>query len=202
MRLASLLSVSVVVAAVVLAFASDPAQEPPTTGLVTMYLRDPVGSSLSFRNGSSGRAFQDHMLKNFNSDLDVGLQRGDFMAGVEGGRTAGIVDLGTPAELREKYGYAETWAPGQGFASIRMIEGRLAILADYGKQTMQPMSGMEPLFGALKSSVRVPIVDDHVYVMRLLDSNDQAFELIVKFLVVGYVPDQSVTIRWQRIERG
>jgi hypothetical protein len=202
MRLASLLSVAVVAAAVVLAFASDPAQEPPTSGLITMYLRDPIGSSLSFRTGSSGRAFQDHMLKNFNSDLDVGLQRGDFMAGVEGGRVAGLVDFGTPQELREKYGYAETWALGQGFASIRMVEGRLAILADYSKQTTQPMTGTEPLFGALKSSVRVPIVDDHVYVMRLLDTNDPAFEVLVKFLVVGYVPDQSVTIRWERIGRG
>jgi len=204
MRPSSLLVVPVAAVAVVALAFSDPvpapAPEPPTTGLVTMYLRDPISSSVDFSRGVAGRTFENHMLKNFQSDLDAGVSPGEFYAGLDGDRVAAIVDLGTPQDLQQKYGYTETRAIGQGFASIRMHEGELVILKDYEAQTTQQLSDVDPLFEALAGKAHLPIEDDHLYIMRVRDKDPAGFDLMVKFIVVGYEPNVSVTLRWQRID--
>jgi hypothetical protein len=169
-------------------------------GLVTLYQRDPLASKVSFATGAYGAVFDDHQVKNRQSDLDFGHYHANaFSVGIEGGRIGAIVDLGTPDMLQQQYGYRETVGGGQGFASIRMEKGQLVILADRVRQTTQPLRNTGALFGELRSSAYAPVQDNHVYVLRLRDTHDRQFERLAKLLVVRYEPGVSVTLRWQAI---
>jgi hypothetical protein len=39
----------------------------------------------------------------------------------------------------------------------------------------------------------------HVYLARITDSYDNNFQVLVKLLVIAYVPGESVTLRWQAL---
>jgi hypothetical protein len=179
--------------------AHDPAL--PTPGLATLYQRDPLANKLSFGTGAYGSVFQDHQVKNHQSDIDFGqYHANEFTVGIEGGSIGAIVDLGSPESLQQEYGYEETVGGGQGFASIRMENGRLVILADRRKQTTQPLRNTSTLFAELKPSAHAPIHDNHVYVVRLRDTHEPQSERLTKLLVVRYEPGVSVTLRWQAVE--
>lgn len=172
----------------------------PAGGLVTLYQRDPLACRVSFDTGNYGGLFQDHMVKNRQSDLFFGHYfANEFSVGVEGGRVGAIVDLGSPDDLRAQYGFQETVGGGQGFASIRLADDKLVILADYEAQTTQPLSGAEALFSELAGLAHVPIHDNHIYLLRLRDRHTPEFDRLVKLLVVQYEPGVSVTLRWQVI---
>jgi hypothetical protein len=170
----------------------------PRSGLITMYADDPIACRFGFGEGAYGSVIEDHMLKNRASDMAFdGYNPGEFTVGIEGGRKGTIVDLGTLDSLRAKYGYEETGAPGQGFASIRRQGGKFLILKNYAQQTTQELAEARVLMDAPNHA---PIVDDHIYLVRLTDLHDRAFERVVKFMVVTYQPGESVTIRWQVID--
>lgn len=175
--------------------------ERPSGGLATMYFHDPLSCKLSFEEGAEGGVIQDYMIKNAGSDIDFGhYNQGQFTVGIEGGREGVIVDLGSGDDLKERYGFAETVGGGQGFASIRMEEGALVVLADYDEQTVQPLGENTQLFAESRSrNSSAPIGLGHIYVLRLVDRHDPEFSRIVKFKVVEYTPDVSVTLRWVRI---
>ena len=200
MRFISMLGLCVVAAASTMAVrpADDVTASAP--GLVTLYQRDPLAGKVSFATGAYGSVFQDHQVKNRQSDLDFGQYRAnEFSVGIEGGRIGAIVDLGTPEMLQQEYGYRETVGGGQGFASIRMEKGQLVILADFAKQTTQPLRNTSTLFGELRGSAHAPVRDNHIYLVRLRDTHDRQFERLAKLLVIRYEPGVSVTLRWQAI---
>lgn len=199
MRSITLLGLCVVAASTTMAIGAADEVTPPS-GLVTLYQRDPLAARVSFATGAYGSVFQDHQVKNHQSDLDFGHYfANQFSVGIEGGRVGAIVDLGTPDTLQREYGYRETVSGGQGFASIRIEKGRLVILADLATQTTQPLRNTSALFGELRSSSHAPVQDNHVYVVRILDEHDRQFERLAKLLVVRYEPGVSVTLRWQAI---
>ena len=43
----------------------------------------------------------------------------------------------------------------------------------------------------------VPVNVGHIYLLRITDPSDKTFELVAKIIVVGHVPNESVTLRWQ-----
>lgn len=174
---------------------------PPVTGLATLYYHDPLSHSMSFASGREGGMFQDHMVKNHGSDIDFGHYVSDaFTIGIEGGRRGAIIDLGSATDLKKQYGYSETVGSGQGFASIRLDGNGFVILKDYDRQTTQALQGTDSLLGPLDDhNVSVPVKNGHLYLMRLTDRHDPAFERIVKFQVVSYTPQESVTLRWYRM---
>ena len=174
---------------------------PPVTGLTTMYFRDPLACRMSFATGAEGGVFQDHMTKNHQSDIDFGhYVEGAFRVGVEGGSRGAIVDLGTPAELRERYGFSDTVGGGQAFASIRWDGDGFRILADYETQATQPLREADGLLDAVGVTESAPVVTDHVYLVALSDRHDPTFRRLVKFHVVAHVPGESVTLRWYRLD--
>lgn len=200
MRSISMFGLCVVTAASTMAVRAADDVTAPAPGLVTLYQRDPIAGKVSLATGAYGGVFQDHQVKNHQSDLDFGhYHANEFSVGIEGGRIGAIVDLGTPEALQQAYGYGESVGGGQGFASIRMEKGQLVILADFNKQTTQPLRNTSGLFGTLQSGAHAPIYDNHVYVVRIRDSHDPQFERLAKFLVVRYEPGVSVTLRWQAI---
>lgn len=168
------------------------------TGIATLYCADPLSSTWSFADNKEGYVFQDHMVKNGESDLSFnGYADHSFSVGIEGGVTGAIVNLGTSESLRGKYGYSETVGGGQGFASIRFEGGRFVILKNYQEQSTQLLEEGNSILGDVTESCASALIHNgHYYLMRLVDRHEPIFERIVKFKVIAYQPDVSVTIRW------
>ena len=180
-----------------------PAQGPApdtrgTTSIATLFARDPLTQSLCFSDGGGGNVFQAGQKRNRCSDLYFHAYQTDgFSSGIEGGREAVILDLGTPEELKSKYKYEETVGGGQGFASIDIKNGRALILKDYRASTSQEIEGSEQLFSTPKDkSTSVPVKLGHIYLVRITDIHDKTFEKLAKVLVIAHSPNESVTVRW------
>lgn len=167
-----------------------------TGGVVTLYARDPLARTFSFADGKDGHIFQNNEVRNRSSDIDFdNYNAGNFTVGVEGGRIGRIIDLGNTTELRQRYGYEETVGNGQGFASLR-IERRVVILKDRRSQTVQELRESTSLFQEGVAGANTAIRLGNIYLVRLTDRHDKAFQRIVKLMVIAYTPNESVTIRW------
>ena len=172
-----------------------------TTGIATMFARDPLTQSVCFKDGGPGGTFQAGQTRNRCSDLNFNSYNANaFSVGVEGSRRGVIIDLGTPDELKAKYGYEETVGNGQGFASIDVKNGTALILKEYKTGQLQPLAESAQFFQtASKSVASAPVKLGHVYLMRVTDVNGTADEMFAKILVIAHVPNESVTVRWQLI---
>jgi hypothetical protein len=167
-------------------------------GTATLYSADPISQTLCFGTGLPGRIFQSHQVRNHCSDIEFGnYNPGSFTLGVEGARVAAIVDLGTALDLAHRYGFQETTGYGQGFASLRFDNGKVLVLKNYEANSTQELKESAALFAEGKPGANTPVQQGHIYLARITDRNDKQFQRMVKFIVIGYTPDQSVTIRWQ-----
>jgi hypothetical protein len=175
---------------------------PVTGGIITLYAGDPTGQSVCLQDNSYGLVIQEGQVRNRCSDLNFNsyLKNG-LSTGVEGGRLGRIIDLGTSDDLQKLYGYQETATPGQGFASITVVDGRPSILKDYQARTVQDLNEARSLLDTPASVASAPIKLNHIYVLRITDRFDKLYEQLVKFVVLSFVPDQSVTIRWEQLGR-
>ena len=167
-------------------------------GVSTLYALDPLANSFCFRDGQEGHVVQQNEIRNRCSDLDFNTyNEGNFTVGVEGGRVGSIIDLGTDDNLREKYGYSQSkLAVGEGFVSLRVEDGKVVTMKDRKARTVQELTDADELFAEAKS-LAAAIKAGHIYLIRLTDTHDKAFQLLVKLVVLAYTPDGSVTIRWQ-----
>ena len=174
------------------------------TGIATLFARDPLTQSLCFRDGGPGSIFQSGQTRNRCSDLNFDSYTANaFSVGIEGGRQGVIVDLGTPQELKGKYGYSETVGSGQGFASINVRNGKGLILKDYKSGQLQELAESAQLFRNPPDRYSsIPVKIGHVYLIRVTDRHDKAFEVLAKILVIAHVPGESVTIRWSLLSDG
>ncbi len=182
------------------AFAQDASQVggKVVTGIATLYALDPLARTLCFGDGREGGVFQQNETRNRCSDIDFNTyNEGSLTVGIEGGRVGSIVDLGSATELEKRYGYSETAGKGQGFASLRVANGKVLVLKDRRTGSEQELAESALLFAESKKSASAPVKIGSIYLLRLTDRNDKSFERIVKLLVVGYTPNESVTIRWQ-----
>lgn len=170
-------------------------------GVSTLFALDPLANSLCFRDGQEGHVVQQNEIRNRCSDLDFNTYyEGNFTVGVEGGRVGSIIDLGTDSDLKEKYGYMQSsLAKGQGFVSLHLDNGKVVTLKDRNAQTVQALTESDGLFAESKSLATAPIKAGHIYLLRLTDTQDKAFQLLVKLVVLTYTPNGSVTIRWQAL---
>lgn len=170
--------------------------------IVTLYARDPLAKSFCFGDASYGRVFQQGEVRNRCSDIDFGgYARGAFSVGVEGARKGVVLDLGTPDDLRKRYGFTETVGGGQGFASLHVAGSSVLVKGAGDSKLPQELREGRDLFSdAAEKAVGMattPVKLGHIYLLRLTDGHDASYELIVKLLVVAYTPDEVVTIRWQ-----
>ena len=167
-------------------------------GVVTLYALDPLSRTFCFADGRDGHVFQNHEVQNRCSDIDFNnYNAGGLSVGIEGGRVGTIIDLGNGNELRQRYGYEETVGNGQGFASLRAEDGRVVILKGRRSQAVQELRESGLLFQEGRPSASAPTRLGNIYLVRLTDRNDKAFQRIVKLMVISHVPNESVTIRWQ-----
>jgi hypothetical protein len=179
------------------------AQTRKRSGIFTLYALDPLARSLCFNDGKEGMQMAANQWGNRCSDLSYSLAgNGVLVAGIEVNRVAAIVDLGTPNELRERYGFEDADNGGVGFASLRLEGGKITVLQeDNSTPVWQPLKEGPQLFTDAKASANAPIKLGHIYLVRLADTKDKNFQQIVKLIVIGYRPDESVTLRWELLSK-
>lgn len=184
---------------------STPDDKPSTQprkrgGLFTMYAMDPLSRNLCFSDGKEGMAFVNNKWENRCSDLSyTQAGGGSFVTGIELNRSGAIVDIGTANDLRGRYSFEDAENGGVGFASLRVMGGKIMILQDdIGKTpaTWQLLKEASEL-AETKSSATAPIKLGHIYLVRVTDSRDKNYEQLVKLLVVAYRPEEAVTLRWE-----
>ena len=83
-------------------------------------------------------------------------------------------------------------------ASI-IVKNAMALIAkDSRMGTLQEMAESTELFRSPEKNMSsVPVNVGHIYLLRITDPSDKTFELLAKLIVVGHVPNESVTMRWQ-----
>ena len=173
------------------------------SGIFTMYALDPLSRTFCFNDGKEGMAIANNQFGNRCSDLNYSLAgNGIFVAGIEVNRVAAIVDLGTNNQLRERYGFEDADNGGVGFASLRLEGNKITILQeDNTTPVWQPLKEGPQLFTDLKASANAPIKLGHIYLVRVADTKDKNVQQIVKLMVVSYRPEESVTLRWELMNK-
>src|SRR5215213_7612247 len=172
-----------------------PAQPRKRGGIFTMYFVDPLSRTLCFADGKEGMAFTNTDWGNRCSDLSFSLASGgSLVSGIEAERVAAIVDLGTPDELRQRYGFEDANGGGTGFASLHLRGDKIRVLKqDLSKQEFQPLEEGSKLFTDVSPSATAPIKLGHIYLVRIADKKDKSTQQLVKLMVIAFRPDESVT---------
>lgn len=175
------------------------AQPKKRGGIFTMYVHDPLARTMCFSDGKEGFAFVDNDWRNRCSDLGFILASGGSLAsGIEVDRVAAIVDLGTPEELRQRYGFEEAEGGATGFASLHLNGNKIMVLKqDLGKPEYGPLQEGRRLFTEVAPTANAPIKLGHIYLVRIADKKDTGFQQLVKLMVIAYRPEESVTLRWE-----
>ncbi len=156
-------------------------------GTATLYALDPLSRTICLNDGKPGHLFQENQVRNRCSDIDFNVYNpGSFTVGVEGGRMGVIIDLGTADSLMRKYGYRETVGKGQGFASLRLKDGKIVILKDYQAGTVQELQEGALLLGEARNGAKAAVEVGHIYLVRLTDRHDKQFSLMAKLIVIDY----------------
>jgi hypothetical protein len=169
-------------------------------GVFTMYVLDPLARTLCFSDGKEGMAFVNNQWGNRCSDLSYSpAGNGSFVAGIEQNRMAAIVDLGSPNDLRTRYGFEDADNGGVGFGSLRLEGDKVTILHEDNSKTEPVWQPLEenPKLLEVKSSATAAIKLGHIYLVRIADTKNKSFQQTVKLMVIAYRPDEAVTLRWE-----
>ena len=168
-------------------------------GIFTMYVHDPLARTMCFSDGKEGFAFVNNDWRNRCSDLGYVLANsGSLISGIEVNRVAAIVDLGTPDEFRQRYGFEEAAGGATGFASLHLAGDKIMVLKeDIRTPEYQPLQESTKLFTEVAPSATAPIKLGHIYLVRIADKKDTSFQQFVKLMVIAYRPEESVTLRWE-----
>ena len=173
------------------------------SGIFTLHALDPQSRTFCFNDGKEGMAIANNQFGNRCSDLSYSLAgNGILVAGIEVNRVAAIVDLGTNNQLRERYGFDDSDNGAVGFASLRLEGNKITILQeDNTTPVWQPLKEGPQLFTDLKASANAPIKLGHIYLVRVADTKDKNLQQIVKLMVISYRPEESVTLRWELMNK-
>jgi len=178
--------------------------EPAPVRHQTLFANDPLRTTLSFDSGDWGTTISSNVHVNIDSQVSFDIYDvGALTPGIQGGQDGFILDLGTPAELAAKYGYAETVGQGQGFASIHFEGDLLMIVKDVQAGVFQPFDdGNRFLQAPPQSSTHATPKLGHVYLVKLIDTNDPTWSRVVKLLVSGHRSGESVDLTWRVLTEG
>ena len=164
-------------------------------GIFTMYAIDPLARTLCFSDGKEGMAFSHTNWSNRCSDLS--FAGSNLVTGIEIDRLAAIVDLGTTDELSNHYGFEDAPGGGTGFASLHLQGDKVMVLKqDISKQEFQPLQEGSKLTDVAPQAT-APIKLGHIYLVRIADKKDKSFQQLAKLMVIGFRPEESVTLRWE-----
>jgi hypothetical protein len=173
------------------------------SGIVTLYAKDPIARTFCFTDAKYGSTISKNLVYNRCSHIDFGNYLADGLSvGIQGGELSKIIDLGSADDLSKRYNYQETVGKGQGWASIHHQNGKLFILRSYRERTFQELNEANAVFQ--QSSVdlgRTPVKSGNIYLLRISDRHDKNFQILVKLLVLAHSPNESVTFRWEVLDK-
>ena len=168
--------------------------------IVTLYARDDLLSSFDFRSGGPGGRVIDGEVRLDNAQLAFDLYtRGQLSFGFSLDERVDVLDLGAvvvPPEARARDRAAEL--PMSIFHTLRRDDNGFVFVGPGSDvdpyERADRILGLPPTRGVRDIE---PIVG-HTYLLRVRrngTSNDELF----KFLVIGLLPDHSLTMRWARV---
>src|ERR1051325_4168939 len=100
-------------------------------GVFTLYAIDPLSRNLCSTDWKAGMGFINNEWEIRCSDQSYTLAgTGSLVSDIELKRVAAIVDLGTPSDLRGRYGYDDAENGGVRFASLRLDGDKIVVLQD------------------------------------------------------------------------
>jgi len=176
---------------------SGPGPANGTSKIVSMHSLDDLSRTLSFGYGAAGLCYCEAYYCDFceqcncNSDLDFDWYGASAItSGVEGGRIANIVDVGTEGDNYNTYGLNVNY-----FANIR-LSGNSLIVGTNTPFDLRNESGA--LFSQPSPSyISTPVYLDHIYLVRILDTFDGTFERIVKLKIISVDRDIRIILRYE-----
>ena len=170
------------------------------SAIVTLYAHDDLLSSFDFRSGGPGGRVVDGEVRLDGAQIAFDLfARGQLSFGLSRDERVDVLDLGpvvVPPELRARDRAVEL--PMSIFHTLRRD--------DNGFVFVGPRSDVDPyeradriLTAPLSQGLRhvEPIVG-HTYLVRVRRNGTSTDELF-KFLVIGIVPEHSLTLRWGKM---
>jgi hypothetical protein len=175
---------------------------PHEGGIATLYALDPLASSLCLHDGREGLMIRNFRVSKRCNDLVFNPDGNRFVTGTDTSRVGAIVDVGTAEDLRAKYGQGEAAAAEIGFASIRLVGDQVAVFVqkeDKPQEKVELLKEAQTLFSSASALASTPIVPGHIYILRNADIKETRYQLMVKLLVIAFTPNETVTVRWQRL---
>lgn len=153
----------------------------PIGTITTLYANDPLECSLDLLTGKPGLVAQEGELLNHDSHLCMGYYPDSLAAGIQGGDTAAIVDLGTAQEVAKA-------------SSTKVLGNGGNVFVALGPAWIRKQAGLQKTV----TIAHAPIKAGHIYLVRIAGEGKP--EIFAKLLVLEFQPGESVTLRWQRIE--
>jgi len=167
----------------------------------TLFSKDPLLSGLSFPEGNPNGIYDNYVVYNAGTDIIFGVYNppSNLTLGVEGGRLAAVVDLGTEQEFRNTYGIEPTVTMFAPYYTIHYDDNSNLVYGQSytnGKLSWAtfPSSITNQLNNVAYYTNFYPVAG-HFILARITDTYDSKFERIVK-LVIMSVESSEVTIRW------
>eukprot|EP01112_Ceratiomyxa_fruticulosa_P015620 TRINITY_DN460_c0_g1_i1.p1 TRINITY_DN460_c0_g1~~TRINITY_DN460_c0_g1_i1.p1 ORF type:complete len:257 (+),score=38.27 TRINITY_DN460_c0_g1_i1:424-1194(+) len=159
----------------------------------TLYINDPLLSSLDFASGLPGNEFVKYLPYNRYTDLVVDYYVGNFTFAVQGGAKAAFVDLGTQADLISYYNIQLPWG-NNVYYSIHVENTYVVFAQNYTAFSPFSSSQVAPLQNLVSYPLTVAPQIGHIYLINLFESPSAQY--LVKLLVNDVKPGVSITIRW------
>jgi hypothetical protein len=170
------------------------------SGIVTLHARDDLSSSFDFRSGGPGGRVVDGEVRLDGAQIafDV-FARGMLSFGFSLDERVHVLDLGpvqVPPAARARDRAAEL--PMSLFHTLFKDDNGFAFVGPGGD--VDPYERADkilttPLTHELRHLEPIP---GHTYLVRVLRNGTKVDELF-KFVVIGLVPDHSLTLRWGRL---
>ena len=160
------------------------------SGFATLYAKDPLRQSYDFVRSEYGSTIQNNQVVNAGAHISYSSYvDGAFTVGIQGGEQGIILDLGTDDEVAARLGVTETVGGGQGFAALAFRE-----------RVFNDSTAQGALTAALHGAAPAPVVDRHVYVLRIQsEGSNTSKELVVKLLVISLTEGRETSFEWVRL---
>jgi len=161
----------------------------------TLYANDPLLDSIVIADGTPAKTYKGYYTQERSVDIIYGeMVPGELTLAPFSKRMAGMVDLGTEANLKAKY---LVKAPLDSmFFSIHYDDGKLWLAKDARNGTFQPFdrSDLALLQIVTPAPSFKPIVN-HIYLMNITDDKLHT-QQVAKMMVTSITNDQIIRFRW------
>jgi hypothetical protein len=164
----------------------------PQGNITKLYAHDNVANTYHFGINNYGKHFTNVSSHVVTIGVDIKFDGLFFKSEPN----CNLLDLGTQSELAARYNYYETVGNGQGFSSIHFANSAsnstLYIKTKFAY--FQSMNESVALFTHNHSRCVAAVHTGHVYLLRI--SDERKVERVVKFLVISFIPNVQVTLRY------